>query len=76
MYNLQYLFCVFRYVFTVSTNILMFVIAWSVFRGVRNNGNMGSLIGPNDSEKFQVSFKILYRRSTIPIWLVIYYNSI
>lgn len=52
------LFCVFRYVFTVSTNILMFVIAWLVFRGIRNNGNMGSLIGPNDSEKFQVSFKI------------------
>ncbi|CAH1712713.1 unnamed protein product [Aphis gossypii] len=43
-----------RYVFTVSTNILMFIIAWLVFRGVRNNGNMGSLIGPNDSEKFQM----------------------
>jgi len=52
------LFCVFRYVFTVSTNILMFIIAWLVFRGIRNNGNAGSLIGPNDSAKFQVSFKI------------------
>lgn len=41
----------------------MFIIAWLVFRGVRNNGNVGSLIGPNDSEKFQVSFKI-YRRTT------------
>lgn len=56
--------CLYRYVFTVSTNILMFIIAWLVFRGVRNNGNMGSLVGPNDSEKFQVSLKI-YRRSTI-----------
>lgn len=35
----------------------MFIIAWLVFRGVRNNGNVGSLIGPNDSGKFQVSFK-------------------
>ncbi|XP_025206506.1 major facilitator superfamily domain-containing protein 12-like [Melanaphis sacchari] len=43
-----------RYVFTVSTNILMFLIAWLVFRGIRNNGNVGSLIGPNDSEKFQM----------------------
>lgn len=43
-----------RYIFTVSTNILMFIIAWSVFRGARNNGNAGSFIGPNDSEKFQM----------------------
>ncbi|VVC35569.1 Hypothetical protein CINCED_3A011577 [Cinara cedri] len=42
-----------RYAFTVSTNILMFIIAWFVFRGVRKNG-AGSLIGPNDAGKFQI----------------------
>ncbi|XP_050432180.1 major facilitator superfamily domain-containing protein 12-like isoform X2 [Adelges cooleyi] len=43
-----------RYVFTVSTNIVMFIIAWFVFRGVRNPNDLGNLIGPKDSPKFQI----------------------
>jgi len=44
-----------RYVFTVSTNIVMFVIAWFVFKGTRSDDNWGNnLINPNDSGKFQI----------------------
>ncbi|XP_050539812.1 major facilitator superfamily domain-containing protein 12-like isoform X1 [Daktulosphaira vitifoliae] len=44
-----------RYLCTVSTNILMFLTAWVIFKGVKStSNNWGSLIEPKDSFRFQI----------------------
>ncbi|XP_050539815.1 major facilitator superfamily domain-containing protein 12-like isoform X2 [Daktulosphaira vitifoliae] len=46
-----------RYLCTVSTNILMFLTAWVIFKGVKStSNNWGSLIEPKDSFRFQIVF--------------------